>query len=144
MARLCSAWMLFSFSPFPVGHPAHEHSTIVFIVRISLKCGFLIISVKHHNNDKKGAEKISRDGDVDLLTSHSLSTDLTHLKNTGEDLTDFTIICQDKKFPVHKQILAARSDVFLRMFQHEDTQEAKNNQIEMDDTDPETVERFLE
>ena len=27
MVRLCSAWLLFSFSPVPVWHPAHEHST---------------------------------------------------------------------------------------------------------------------
>ena len=29
LARLDSAWLQFSFSPFPVGHPAYEHTSPV-------------------------------------------------------------------------------------------------------------------
>ena len=72
-----------------------------------------------------------------------MSTDLKHLRETREDATDFTIVCKDKKFPVHKLILGARSDVFLAMFQQSNTQEAQTNQVILDDTDPVTVERFL-
>ena len=81
-------------------------------------------------------------GNMDNITS-SLSKDIKDLRKRGEGFADVTILCQHRKFPSHKTILAARSDVFSVMFQHEDTREAQTNQVHMEDTDPETVERFL-
>ena len=37
MARLCFAWLQFSFSPFPVGHPAHQHGRRSRLVEFSKK-----------------------------------------------------------------------------------------------------------
>ena len=69
---------------------------------------------------------------------------MKHLRETGLEYADITLICQGKKFPAHKLILAARSDVFSRMFQHQETKEALSKEVEMRDTDPENVSKFLE
>ena len=93
----------------------------------------------------KFAKRYGQDGDehIDLFASHSLSNDLKDLRKNGEDLSDVTIKCQNQTFPAHKAILGARSDVLFAMFTHGETKEAMTKQVEMDDTDPETVERFL-
>lgn len=99
-----------------------------------------VISVKFSKTYRQD-DNISENFDV--FASHSLSNDLKDLRKNGEYLADVTIKCQTQTFPAHKTILGARSDVLSAMFMHGDTKEAKTKQVEMDDTDPETVVRFL-
>ena len=77
-------------------------------------------------------------------TTNSLSKDIQNLRKRGEHPADVTILCQGQQFPSHKLILAARSDVFSAMFQHDDTKEAQTKQVHLEDTDPETVKTFLQ
>lgn len=67
-----------------------------------------------------------------------------NLLNTASDSYDVTLTCNDVKFPAHKAILAARSDVFAAMFQHKDTEEAATNEVKIDDADVNTLNNFLE
>lgn len=56
--------------------------------------------------------------------------------------SDMTVIIGEEKYPVHKAILAARSDVFLAMFQH-DMEEVKSGIIKVSDCDPTSFKDFL-
>ena len=49
MASLCFAWVLLSFSPFSVGHSAHEHGTTDV-------CYKLIKAIKVHDNSAISAK----------------------------------------------------------------------------------------
>ena len=73
-----------------------------------------------------------------------LAEDLHEFRKTGEGLADVTLVCQEKRLPAHKAILALRSKVFRTMFTLGDTREAATKEVIIDDADPETVERFLE
>ena len=59
------------------------------------------------------------------------------------DTADFTLICNDERFPVHKTILSARSDVLAAMLRHKDTEEGLKNEQKIDDVDPATLRSFL-
>ena len=72
-----------------------------------------------------------------------LANSISTFAEKGERMADITLLCGEKRFPVHKVILAARSDVFATMFQHTDTEEARTNEVRIEDTDPETLSRFL-
>ena len=48
---------------------------------------------------------------------------------SGGQFSDVTLVCAEKKFPCHKVILSARSDVFKAMFSHENTKEGQTNQV---------------
>ena len=86
------------------------------------------------------AEKILTN-QADALSASDLRMDLLKLEGIT---TDITLICDNEKFPAHKTILGARSDVFSAMFQHNGTHEAETNEVEIDDTDARTVKRFLQ
>ena len=77
----------------------------------------------------------------DTLAALDLMKDVLNLDDISADVT---LICDDVKFPAHKTILGARSDVFSAMFQHNGTQEAETNRVKIEDTDPKTVKRFLQ
>ena len=72
----------------------------------------------------------------------SLAEDMTSFRSKDGNLSDLTIVCEDKTFPVHSAFLCSRSTVFAAMLGH-DTKEAKDRKIEIKDASPETVERFL-
>ena len=57
-------------------------------------------------------------------------------------MSDFTIVCKDKTFPVHSAFLCARSNVFKAMLTNE-TKEAKERKVEIKDVSPEVLELFL-
>ena len=82
------------------------------------------------------------EGNCSIETLESLKEDMACMRIKMAGFSDLEIICQGKKFQVHKAFLSARSDVFLGMLSH-DTKEAKEGQIEITDADPETVENFL-
>ena len=72
-----------------------------------------------------------------------LANSIALFAERGGRMADITLLCAEKRFPAHKTILAARSDVFATMFQHTDTEEASTNEVRIEDTDPETMSRFL-
>lgn len=57
-------------------------------------------------------------------------------------LTDTTLVCGLRSFEVHKAVLAARSSVFLAMFQS-NMQERENNQVIIEDIGQEALEELL-
>ena len=62
----------------------------------------------------------------------------------NRDMSDVTLKCEEKTFPCHKVILAARSDVFEAMFSHKDTKEDATNEVEIVDLDSETLGHMLQ
>ena len=108
--------------------------------RYFLRIIFCIAVTFQNENDLQKDE-------VDLLSSHSFTTDMKELREFVDacSFADITLICRGHRYPAHKLLLAARSDVFYRMFQHDNTKEAETKQVELKDTDtdPATVSRFL-
>jgi hypothetical protein len=59
-----------------------------------------------------------------------------------KEFADFTFVVKGNKFKVHKAILAARSEVFRKMFST-DMKEARNNECKIDNIEPEIFETLL-
>jgi hypothetical protein len=59
------------------------------------------------------------------------------------DLADFKIVCEDKSFPCHKNILANQSEVWKTMFSSENWRENKDNSLEIQDFDSKTVSSMI-
>lgn len=59
-------------------------------------------------------------------------------------LSDFTIVVNDVKIPVHKAMLSARSPVFEAMFSHNNTKEAQEHKMEVTDVSPIVMKDFLQ
>ena len=78
------------------------------------------------------------------MKREDFARDLHEFRKTGAGLADVTLVCQEGRLPAHKTILALRSKVFRAMFTCSDTREATTKEVIIDDTDVETVERFLE
>ena len=72
----------------------------------------------------------------------ALCGDYAKLRKIGL-MTDITIVCEGTRFPAHRVILAARSEVFAAMFSHKDTLEDQRKEVEINDIDEFTMERFL-
>ena len=72
----------------------------------------------------------------------SLSKDMSSFRSNGAALCDLTIVCQDKTFPVHSAFLCSRSAVFAAMLTN-DTKEAEERKIEINDVSPDVMELFL-
>ena len=60
----------------------------------------------------------------------------------NEDMSDLKILCDDKEFPVHKFILSMSSSVFKTMFAS-NFMETTSKTLPIEDTDAETMEKFL-
>ena len=60
----------------------------------------------------------------------------------SKEFSDVLIKCQDKSFEAHQLILSARSPVFRGMFQA-DLKEKKNQQLEIEDIEPDVVVEML-
>ena len=75
------------------------------------------------------------------------ATTLTHDFKTMWDerkFANFVVVCGDKQFRCHKNILAYRSDVFKAMLSHKNSLEAMTNKVRIDDCEPKVMEIFLE
>ena len=59
------------------------------------------------------------------------------------DLADFKIICNDKTFACHKNVLAAYSDVWKTLFLSNKWRENKNSAIKINGFDSKTVELMI-
>ena len=80
---------------------------------------------------------------LEKKSAYDLANCISVLREKAENSADITLICQEKRFLVHKAILTARSDVFSALFSHTNTKEATTKEVCIDDTDPGTLERFL-
>ena len=60
----------------------------------------------------------------------------------NEDMSDLKILCDEKEFPAHRFILSVRSPVFKTMFASNFT-ETTSKTLPIEDTDAETMEKFL-
>ena len=80
--------------------------------------------------------------DVQRKIASSLCSDYGILQRS-EHMSDVTIICDAARFPAHKLILSARSEVFAAMFSHKDTLESQKNEVEIKGLDKIAVKRFL-
>lgn len=79
---------------------------------------------------------------VRSIALDSLSEDMVSFRSNGDSLSDFTIVCEDKSFPVHSAFLCSRSSVFKAMLKNE-TKEAKDRKVEIKDVSPDILELFL-
>ena len=68
-------------------------------------------------------------GKINILVQNSAKQFLNFEKNSFLPSLDVTLICGDKRFPCHKFMLSARSDVFKAMFSHENTKEGQTNEV---------------
>ena len=81
---------------------------------------------------------------IDVTLKNKSAMDLTTaISALKEDTADISIVCGEKRFQCHKTILASRSDVFAAMFSHSNTTESIAKEVKINDTDPDTLERFL-
>jgi len=74
--------------------------------------------------------------------TYTLKNDFSGLLNSSEHF-DTVINCSGQEFKCHKAILAARSDVFSAMFQHQMT-ENQSNKVDIKDLTPNGVKLMLE
>ena len=76
-------------------------------------------------------------GDTPTLADHLAEALL------NPECSDVTLVCQEMKFPCHKAILMARSDVFKAMFGHKGTTENETGEVHIVDMEPEDVKQLL-
>lgn len=94
---------------------------------LTIVCNLEIFySDKTTQGKKKPRLDFSPSGPAEL--NAKLGDQLSEAFNGGQ-FSDVTLVCGDKKFPCHKFILSARSDVFKAMFSHENTKEVQTNQV---------------
>ena len=62
---------------------------------------------------------------------------------TDATFSDFKIVCGDKTFNCHKNIVANKSDVLQTMMLSKDWTENKKNTLLIEDFEPKTVEQML-
>ena len=77
------------------------------------------------------------------LLTRSLNRDLLALKSKSS-FSDFIIQVGECIYPVHRCILAARSNVFLTMFLQRDTIEMTSSSLILNDYDPSSIDLFLQ
>lgn len=75
--------------------------------------------------------------------TRSLNRDLLTLKTTSY-FSDFIIQVGEYIYPVHRSILASRSNVFLTMFQQKDTIEMTSSTLNLNDYNPLSIDLFLQ
>lgn len=56
---------------------------------------------------------------------------------------DIILTCGEERVPVHKAVLAAKSDAFAAMLEHEDTLESQTGRIQIEDMDPGCLIEFV-
>jgi len=96
-------------------------------------------SVAHSSNLEE------ENGDFERSQSSIISRmemDFIEMLNSGH-LSDLIVKCEDQVFSCHKNILAARSQVFSAMFQH-DMIEQRKNEVEIVDMSAPVVKQMLE
>lgn len=77
------------------------------------------------------------------VLTRSLNRDLLLLKSQAY-FSDFIIQVGESIYPVHRSILAARSNVFLTMFQQKDTSEMTSSILILNDYNSSSIDLFLQ
>ena len=79
----------------------------------------------------------------------NLANDIRAFHEKGSELADVTLVCREPgtdkeaRFPTHRVILAARSDVLGMILQQKNSREEATKEVMIEDTDPGTLKRFL-
>jgi hypothetical protein len=79
---------------------------------------------------------------IAINCTDELSTQLEELFDKMPS-SDVNFNIGGRQFPAHKNILAARSEIFDAMFKHPMKKQSTNNQIKIEDTGPEVFEQLL-
>ncbi len=88
-------------------------------------------------------EKDRKEDDALISIQEDIIRDLNNML-TSSDTADIHLVCQGKKFPCHRSLLAARSSVFKTMFFGQgDYKEGKDGQVIIEEFQPDEVEQFL-
>ena len=93
-------------------------------------------------SDKALHAKHEAEIDMQRNSISALAKDFASMIKTAL-MADVTIVCDGARFPVHKLILSARSEVFAAMLSHEDTLESQRREIVVEDTSKRTMDVFL-
>jgi len=99
----------------------------------------LLLEVTVHGKGSKASDNNTLQQRHERL--EKLSNDLCQLL-AEKELSDIEIHCDEKVFPSHQVVLAARSPVFKAMIQAE-MKEKQDKKIVIEDTDPSTVAEML-
>ena len=101
-------------------------------------------------NSFRNASTLFYDADLKIVTIKEVSPKVLSLQESfaslflNEDMSDLKILCDEKEFPAHRFILSVRSPVFKTMFHgFANFTETTSKTIPIEDTDAETMEKFL-
>jgi len=102
----------------------------------------LVFEITVHGKEKTVLGSKASDNNNTLHQRHEkLSNDFGQLL-TDKEFSDIEIHCDEKVFPCHQVVLAARSPVFKAMIQAE-MKEKQTKKIVIEDADPRTVAEML-
>lgn len=102
----------------------------------------IVCNLEIYHSDRQTVGKKPKLEPSTVIETPSLSDNMVTAFG-NPDYADVSVVCGAKSFPCHKVILAARSDVFAAMFSHKGTTEAQTSKVEIEDTDPDTLEQLL-
>ncbi len=107
---------------------------------LTIGCSFEIsCSVPQDGFSRCAIETAARD-----KVNGSLSSDWSELLREKK-LVDAALSCRGRTFPCHRLVLSARSDVLAAMFLHDEAAaDGKSTIVDISDTDPETLGKFLQ
>ena len=90
------------------------------------------------------ATKASDEAEKEMEKNNGLALmdDYAGLRKKGL-MSDVTVVCEGERFPAHKLVLSARSEVFAAMFSHKGTLEDQNQEVLIEDSDKLTMAHFL-
>ena len=101
-------------------------------------------------NSFRNAICLCCDAHLKIVTIKEVSPKVLSLQESfaslflNEDMSDLKILCDEKEFPAHRFILSVRSPVFKTMFHgFPNFTETTSKTIPIEDTDAETMEKFL-
>ena len=99
-------------------------------------------------NSFRNAGCLCSDAHLKIVTIKEVSPKVLSLQEKfaslflNEDMSDLKILCDEKEFPGHKFILSISSSVFKTMFAS-NFMETTSKTLPIEDTDAETMEKFL-
>ncbi|XP_033210640.1 speckle-type POZ protein-like isoform X1 [Belonocnema kinseyi] len=102
----------------------------------------IICKMRIFDTTQPKTETASRENTSYFFESSDLTQDISKLLLNDQTFQDVTISIQGKIFGAHKNILAARSEVFAAMFKHEMSEKC-NSLVEIMDLTPEVVQKML-
>ena len=117
------------------------NSWIVELLPLEKKCDVIFDAYIEINGGEE--RKYMMPQKVNILSDTEPTLEEALKKMHLETPSDVTIICDEEKFPCHKTILSARSDVFKVMFSMPDSKEQQHGVVKIDDVSAKTMKTFL-